>query len=127
MWFSRPAQPKQYRQNSHTTLNHSVPCASPLNGSCPEPMVDRTLGLASGTKKENQKRQIPRERRIKVVTPPAGPICSVRNADAYLIKECILETAVSIPNKGPVDLGAFSRGVLGSRRRWDLVAGCCNS
>ncbi len=43
--------------------------------------------------------------------PPAGPICSVRNAVVCLIKECILETAVSIPIKELLDLGDFSRGV----------------
>jgi hypothetical protein len=56
-------------------------------------------------------RQIRCERRIKVAIPPAGPICSVLNAVVRLIKERILETAVSIPNKEPLDLDAFSRGV----------------
>jgi hypothetical protein len=46
-----------------------------------------------------------------VVTPRAGPTYSVRNADAYLIKDRILETAVFISNNGPLDLGDFSRGV----------------
>ena len=105
MSFSRPTQPKPYRQRSHTTLNQLAPCASPLNGSCPKPMVNRTLGLASGTKKRNQKRQISRERRIKVVTPPAGPTCSVRSADAHLIKDRILETVVLISNRRPPDRG----------------------
>lgn len=111
MSFSRPTQPKPYRQSSHTTSSHSVPCASALNGSCPAPRPDRTLGLASGTKKGNPKRQIRRERRIKAATRPAGPTCSVPNADVYLIKEGILETAVSILNKGPLDLGDSGRGV----------------
>ena len=126
MSFSRPTQPKPYRQGSHTTLNQLAPHVSPLNGSCTALMQDRTLGLGSGTKKGNPMRQIRFERRIKVAIPPVGPICSVLNAVVCLIKECILETAVSIPNKEPLDLGDFSRGVLGSRRRWDSVAGCCS-
>ena len=111
MSFSRHTQSRQYRQSSHTTLNQLAPHASPLNGSCPEPMVDRTLGLASGTKRRNQTRKIRYEQRINVAIPPAGPICSVLNAVVCLIKECILETAVSIPNKELLDLGDFSRGV----------------
>jgi hypothetical protein len=111
MSFSRPTQPKQYRRSSHTTLNQLAPHASPLNGSCTAPMPERTLGLASGTKRRNPMRQIRYERRIKVAIPPVGPICSVRNAGVCLIKECILGTAVSIPNKEPLDLGDFSRGV----------------
>jgi len=46
-----------------------------------------------------------------VAIPPAGPIYCVPNAVVCLIKECILETAVSIPNKEPLDPGDFSRGV----------------
>ena len=111
MSFSRPTQPKPYRQRSHTTLNQLAPHASPLNGSCTALMQDRTLGLASGTKKGNPMRQIRCERRIKAAIPPAGPICSVLNAVVCLIKECILETAVSIPNKELLDLGDLSRGV----------------
>lgn len=98
MSFSRPTQPKPYRQRSHTTLNQLASPVSPLNGSCTALMQDQTLGLATGTKKGNPMRQIRCERRIKVAIPPAGPICSVLNAVVCLVKECILETAVSIPN-----------------------------
>ena len=111
MSFSRPTQPRPYRQRSHTTLNQLAPHASPLNGSCIAVMPERTLGLASGTKRRNPMRQIRYERRIKVAIPPVGPICSVLNAVACLIKECILDTAISIPNKEPLELGDFSRGV----------------
>jgi hypothetical protein len=86
-------------------------------------MVDRILGPANGTKRGNQKRQIRRERRIKVVIPPAGPTCSVRNADAYLIEDRILETAVLISNKGPLDLGDFSSGVPRITGRSDSAIG----
>ena len=75
-------------------------------------MQDRTLGLASGTKKGNPMRQIRGERRIKVAIPLVGPVCFVLNAVVCLIEECILETAVSIPNTEPLDLGDFSRVVL---------------